>query len=102
MGSTASASWLIASWVSVAALDPDRRIEQPSELVPICQRSAEAAYAAAGIPVFQWSASHTLRVDVLHVAGRLRAGGEDVRVRCRIARGEATRDARIEIDDDRL
>ena len=52
MNSAVGVVVMIASWVSAVAQDLDTRINRASELVPLCQRAAEAAYRAADIPTF--------------------------------------------------
>lgn len=77
-------------------------INKASELVPWCRAEAEARYVALGMTPYQWSASYSDRGKMLQVTGRLRVDGEDVQVRCRIARGARDHYATIEIDDPRL
>ncbi|WP_156117226.1 hypothetical protein [Xanthomonas sacchari] len=77
-------------------------ITQASELVPWCKAEAESRYIARNITPYQWSASYHDSVDVLYVDGRLRVHGDDVVVRCRIARGARQSYGVIEIDDPKL
>src|SRR5262245_31002026 len=79
-----------------------RIIDQPSELVPWCRSEAEARYIAKSITPYQWTASYHDDSNVLYVDGKLRVHGDDVAVRCRIARGARTQYAIIEIDDPSL
>jgi len=51
----------------------------------------------AGLPVYQWTASHGERVNTLEVRGRLQVGGGHYEVTCRIARGARAHYAAIEI-----
>ncbi|HEU0154313.1 MAG TPA: hypothetical protein VFQ84_13325 [Arenimonas sp.] len=68
-----------------------------SELVPWCRNQAEAYFVGQGEDVYQWTASHFSRGRNLHVEGKLRAGGRDVAVSCRVARGASDTYASIEI-----
>lgn len=77
-------------------------INQASELAPWCKSEAEARYIAKGITPYQWAASYHDASNVLYVDGRLRVHGDDVQVRCRIARGARERYGTIEIDDPSL
>ena len=82
--------------------DPYRVISQASELVPWCKSEAESRYIARNITPYQWAASYHDRSNILYVDGRLRVHGDDVTVRCRIARGAREQYATIEIDDPTL
>ena len=82
--------------------DPYRVINQASQLVPWCKSEAESRYVAKGITPYQWAASYHDRSNVLYVDGRLRVHGDDVTVRCRIARGAREQYGTIEIDDPTL
>jgi hypothetical protein len=84
------------------AHDHTRVIDQASELVPWCKAEAESRYVARNITPYQWAASYHERSNVLYVDGRLRVHGDDVAVRCRIARGAREDYATIEIDDPSL
>ncbi|MCF7221080.1 hypothetical protein [Marilutibacter chinensis] len=75
---------------------------QASELVPWCRQEAEALYIGLGMTPYQWAASYHDRSNVLYVQGRLRVHGDDVAVRCRVARGARERYAVIEVDDPTL
>ena len=77
-------------------------IYQASELLPWCESEAKARYIAKGITPYQWTASYHDRSNVLYVNGRLRVHGDNVNVRCRIARGSREQYATIEIDDPTL
>lgn len=77
----------------------DRTINQASELVPWCRSEAESRYIARNITPYQWTASYHDSSNVLYVEGKLRVHGDDVAVRCRIARGAREGYAVIEIDD---
>ena len=79
-----------------------REIRQASELLPWCKAEAEARYVAKNITPYQWTASHYEDGNMLRVEGRLRVHGDDVSVRCRIARGAREQYATIEIDDPEL
>lgn len=79
--------------------DHQRMINRASELVPWCRSEAESRYVARNITPYQWTASYHDRSNVLYVEGRLRVHGDDVAVRCRIARGSRDSYATIEIDD---
>ena len=77
-------------------------VEEPvfdtaSQLQPWCRREAEAHFAGRGIETYQWTASHSSRGNLLKVDGRLRAGGKDGVVTCRVARGARERYASIDI-----
>ena len=72
---------------------------QASELLPWCRAEAEAHYVGRGVTPYQWTGRYYDRSNVLYVEGRLRAGGKDVEVRCRVARDARERYAVIEIDD---
>ena len=80
----------------------DLVIYSASQLRPWCESEAKARYIAKGITPYQWTASHHDRSNVLYVNGRLRVHGDDVEVRCRIARGAREEYATIEIDDPSL
>ncbi len=80
----------------------ERTVAQASDLEPLCRQEAEARYVARNIPTYQWRASHHDRGNTLQVDGTLRAGGEDVTVTCRIARGARERYIVVEIADPRL
>lgn len=80
----------------------DRTVHAAGDLVGWCRSEAEARYAARGMSTYQWTASHVERGNTLHVEGRLRAEGQDIEVRCRIARGAQLRYASIDIVDPRL
>ncbi|WP_057633151.1 hypothetical protein [Stenotrophomonas humi] len=80
----------------------ERTVEQASELVPLCRQEVEARYVARDIPTYQWRASHHDRANTLHVDGLIRAGGEDVTVAGRIARGARVRYITVGITDPRL
>jgi hypothetical protein len=80
----------------------ERTIDQASDLVPWCRSEAESRYIARNITPYQWSASYHDRSNVLYVEGRLRVHGDDVAVRCRIARGAREGYGVIEIDDPSL
>lgn len=84
------------------AHDDSRVITEANELVPWCKAEAEARYVARNITPYQWTASYHERSNVLYVEGRLRVHGDDVAVRCRIARGAREAYATIEIDDPSL
>lgn len=77
----------------------ERTIDQASDLVPWCRSEAESRYIARNITPYQWAASYHDSSNVLYVEGRLRVHGDDVAVRCRIARGAREDYAIIEIDD---
>lgn len=77
-------------------------IEQASDLAPWCKSEAESRYIAKNITPYQWAASYHERSNVLYVDGRLRVHGDDVAVRCRIAKGARQNYATIEIDDPSL
>lgn len=95
-----AAALLALSAVGAAgAQDRELIINQASELVPWCKSEAEAAYIARGVTPYQWAASYHDSSNVLYVDGRLRVHGDDVQVRCRIARGARERYGAIEIDD---
>ena len=84
------------------ALPEEQVFRSASDLRPWCEDQARAAYVGRGMTTYQWTASHFDRGNVLHVEGKLRADGQDVSVRCRVARGARERYASIEIDDARL
>jgi len=88
---------LLPAW----AHDDDDEIvfTQASELLPWCRAEAEAHYVGKGVTPYQWTGRYYDRSNVLYVEGRLRAGGKDVDVRCRVARDARERYAVIEIDD---
>lgn len=77
----------------------ERRVEQASELVPLCRQEVEACYVARDIPTYQWRTSYHDRANTLYVDGFIRAGGEDVTVACRIARGARERYITVDIAD---
>lgn len=89
---------VLAATLPVQAHDPDRVIEQASDLVAWCKAEAEAHYIAQGVTPYQWTASYHDRSNVLYVDGKLRADGRDVAVQCRIARGAREQHGIIEID----
>ncbi|MGH8053293.1 MAG: hypothetical protein ACREP4_05110 [Stenotrophomonas sp.] len=80
----------------------ERTVEQASELVPLCRQEVEARYVARDIPTYQWRASYHDRANTLYVDGFIRAGGEDITVACRIARGARERYISVDIADPRL
>lgn len=82
--------------------DDDVVIYSASELRPWCESEAKARYIGKGVTPYQWTASHHDRSNVLYVNGRLRVHGDNVEVRCRIARGAREKYATIEIDDPSL
>src|SRR5688500_2639282 len=82
--------------------DKDIVIYQESELLLWCESEAKARYIARGLAPYQWTASYHNRSNVLYVNGRLRVHGDNVNVRCRIARGAREQYATIEIDDPAL
>ncbi len=79
-------------------IDEERVISLASQLAPWCRDEAEAIVIGRGGTPYQWTASYRDRGDRLQVDGRLRVDGEDVAVRCRIARGARERYASIEFD----
>jgi hypothetical protein len=86
----------------VVVPEQERVINLATELLPWCRYEAESRYIAKNITPYQWSASYHDRSNVLYVNGRLRVHGDDIAVRCRIARGARERYAIIEIDDPTL
>lgn len=80
----------------------DRTVGAASELVEWCRSEAEARYAAKGVATYQWTSSYHDRGNTLFVNGKLRANGNDVPVRCTVARGARLRTASIEIEDPTL
>lgn len=95
---------LLLTAIPASAHDPhrDRIIGSASELREWCRAEAEMRYAAKGIPTYQWTASYHEKGNTLYVNGKLRANGNDVEVRCRIARDVRAEYASIEIDDPSL
>ncbi len=96
---------LILLPLSVAAHNTpgdERTVEQASELVPLCRQEVEARYVARDIPTYQWRSSYHDRANTLHVEGFIRAGGQDISVACRIARGARERYITVDINDPRL
>lgn len=87
---------------TLVVYEQERTIDLASDLVPWCKSEAESRYIARNITPYQWAASYHDRSSVLYVEGRLRVHGDDVTVRCRIARGAREKYAVIEIDDDTL
>lgn len=77
-------------------------IDLASALVPWCRSEAEARYVALGMTPYQWRARYHDKGNALFVDGRLRVDGDDIDVRCRIARGAREEYAVIEIDDPRM
>ena len=77
-------------------------INQASELLVWCKAEAQARYVAKNITPYQWTASHYEDGNALRIEGKLRVHGDDVAVRCRIARGAREQHATIEIDDPEL
>ena len=75
----------------------EREFHTASQLVSWCREEAEARVVANGGEPYQWRASHKSTGDVLEVEGKLRVDGEDLGVRCRVARGARERYASIEI-----
>jgi hypothetical protein len=80
----------------------DRTVNSANDLVAWCRAEAEARYVARNMPTYQWTSSQVDRGNTFFVDGKLRADGQDVVVRCRIARGAQLRYASIEIDDPRI
>ena len=77
--------------------DDNRIIRQASELVPWCKAKAEQHYMLQNIQTYQWTASHHSYSTSLYVDGKLRAGDNDVSVRCQITSGAREQTAAIEI-----
>lgn len=75
----------------------EREFHNASELVSWCRDEAEARVVASGGEPYQWRASHKSQGDTLIVEGKLRVDGEDLTVRCRVARGARERYASIEM-----
>lgn len=100
------AAALVLAPAPLAASEPHHHEEpvftQASELLPWCRSEAEARYVGLGITPYQWTARYHDRSNVLYVEGKLRVHGEDVPVRCRVARNARERYAVIEIDDPTL
>src|SRR5688500_15676546 len=94
---TAALTLVLASTASAHA--HDRVYNKASELLPLCKAETYALYIAKGITPYQWTASHHSRSNVLYVNGRLRVHGDDVTVRCRVARGAREQYATVEVDD---
>ena len=86
----------------VSAHRDERVISQASELEPWCKSEVEARYVAMNITPYQWAASYHDSSNILYVDGRLRVHGDDITVRCRIARGAREEYGTIEIDDPAL
>ena len=76
-----------------------RPVNQASELALWCRGKAESIYRARNITPYQWTSSYHDYANIFYVSGKLRVHGDDVAVRCRIARGEPEQAALIEIDD---
>ncbi|KFN46550.1 hypothetical protein [Arenimonas metalli] len=76
----------------------ERVFQQASQLQPWCRQEAEAHFTGRGIETYQWTASYSESGRMLEVRGTLRAGGQDVAVTCRIAKGARERYASIRID----
>ena len=76
----------------------ERVFERASELQPWCRQEAEAHFIGQGIETYQWTSSYSESGRMLQVRGTLRAGGRDVAVTCRIAKGARERYASILID----
>jgi hypothetical protein len=74
----------------------EREIHTASQLAPWCRDEAEARVIASGGEPYQWRASYHDSGKLLEVKGTLRVDGEDIGVRCRIARGARERYASIE------
>ena len=79
--------------------DNYRIINQASELALWCRGKAESIYRAQNITPYQWTVSYHDSSNIFYVNAKLRVHGDDVAVRCRIAKGEREQAALIEIDD---
>ena len=91
---------VLALFAALPAMGSEHRpFSQASELVPWCEAEAEASYVARNVTPYQWTASYHESGNILLVDGKLRVHGQDVSVRCRVARGAVQDYATIEIDD---
>ena len=91
----------LSTALAVAPTPPlaeERIFERASELQPWCRQEAEAHFIGQGIETYQWSSSYSESGRMLQVRGTLRAGGRDVAVTSRVARGARERYASILID----
>ena len=97
---------MVLPWLGLSgatfAQDSQRVINEASELAKWCKAEAEARYVAKNIPTFQWTASHYSKGNALYAEGRLRVHGDDVVVKCRIARGAREEYGIVEIADPEL
>ena len=93
---------LLLAALPVLAHRGERVISQASELEPWCKSEVEARYVAMNITPYQWAASYHDSSNIFYVDGRLRVHGDDIAVRCRIARGAREEYGTIEIDDPTL
>lgn len=84
---------------SAAKFHQEIEFSQASELLPWCKTEAEAHFTGKGVETFQWTARHFSRGNVFHVEGKLRAGGKDVAITCRVAKGARERYAVIDIGE---
>lgn len=89
----------LALLAAPAAAQDHREIEfhQASQLLIWCETEARAHYAGRGVETYQWTGRYYDRGNTLFVEGRIRAGGEDIPVACRVARGARERYAVVEI-----
>lgn len=91
---------LLAILPAAALAGPHEQvIHDGPELEAWCHAEAQAHAASMGLPAYQWVASHRRRGNQLSVEGRLRMGGRDVEVQCRVAAGARERHAVVEIHD---
>ena len=68
-----------------------------SQLLSWCEQEARAHYASQGIATYQWTGRHFESGNTLHAEGKIRAGGNDVPVVCRAAKGARERHAAVKV-----
>lgn len=90
---------LLVGAAPAQALREERIVHSASQLQALCREQAEARYAGAGEPVYQWTGSHHDYANTLFAEGKLRVDGRDVAVKCRSARNARERHITVEFDD---
>lgn len=68
------------------------------QLLSWCEQEARAYYAGQGVTTYQWTGRYFESGNTLHAEGNIRANGNDVPVKCLVAKGARERHAVIKID----
>ena len=69
-----------------------------SQLLSWCEQEVRAYYAGQGIDTYQWKGRYFDSGNTLHAEGKIRANGNDVPVKCMVARNARERYAVINVD----